>query len=93
MQSYNGKEINIMFTLTRKEYEELVGIISKYCCPCDCRQGHCAEIECDVQFICEILWAHMERNEIKSDEEKLATEWSEGETEINCNGDKLPFKE
>jgi len=93
MQIYNGKEINIMFALTKKEYEELVGVISKYCCPCDYRHGHCAEIECDVQMICEILWAHMERNEIKSDEEELAIEWSEGEAASNYNEDKLSFKE
>ena len=91
MQIYNGKEINIMFTLTKNQYEELVGVISKYCCPCDYRHGHCAEIECDVQMICEILYDHMERTDIKP-EEKLNTEWSRGESDISCDEDKLPFK-
>lgn len=84
--------MNIMFTLTKKEYEELIGIISKYCCPCGSKHGHCSEMECDVQMVCEILWEHVDRNDIKSYEEKTAIGWSEGEAEINCDEDKLPFR-
>lgn len=39
--------MNIMFTLTKKEYEELIGIILKYCCPYSFGYGHCAEIKSD----------------------------------------------
>lgn len=82
--------MNIVFTITRKEYEDIVGMISGYCCPCADRNWHCAEIECDVQMICEILWDHMERNEIKFEKEP-GIECSSREVDISCDEDKLPF--
>lgn len=88
---YNGKEKNIMFTLTKNECEELAGIISKYYCPCDSKHGHCAEIECDVQFICEILWDHIERNDKKFDEGKSVIEGHSEEFGIDWD-DELPFR-
>lgn len=89
---YNEKEINIMFTITRKEYEEIVGLISRCCCPCTGRHEHCAETECDVQIICEILWEHLERNDIKSDRERTVIEWTREEANIDLD-DKFPFRE
>lgn len=83
--------MNIVFTITRKEYEDIVGMISGYCCPCADRNGHCAEIECDVQMICEILWDYMERNEIKFEKEP-GIECSSREVDISCDEDKFPFK-
>lgn len=80
-----------MFALTKKEYEELVGVISKYCCPCDYRHGHCAEIECDVQMLCETLWDHVERNDKKTDEGKSVIEGHREESGIDW-AYKLPFR-
>lgn len=83
--------MDIMFMISRKEYEEIVGVISKYCCPCDYRHEHCAEVECDVQMICEILWEHLERNSIESDEGKAVMECTREESGIDWN-DELPFR-
>lgn len=80
-----------MFTITRKEYEEIVGLISRCCCPCTGRHGHCAELECDVQFICETLWEHVERNDKKSDERKPVIEGHREESGIDWD-DELPFR-
>lgn len=82
-----------MFTLTKKEYEEIVALISKFCCPCTGRHGHCAELECDVQFIYEILRDHLEKGNIESDKEEICIEWSGNETDISNEENKLPFRE
>ena len=80
-----------MFTISRKEHEEIVSLISKYCCPCTHPPEYCSEVECDVQMIYEILWEHLEKEDIRFDEEKNVIEWSGEETDIEFD-DKLPFR-
>lgn len=90
-QFHIRKGKNVMFTINKQEYEEIVSMISGYCCPCTGRDEHCAETECDVQMICEILWDHVDRNDIKSDEGKSIVEEYGEEFDIDWN-DELPFR-
>lgn len=58
-----------MFILNRNEYDEIVGVVSKYCC--DCSGAYCSEADCDVQDIFMILDRHMEKENIGEEYEKL----------------------
>lgn len=80
-----------MFTIKEEEYREIASLIAKHCCPCMGKKWHCAEAECDVQMICEILWEHLERNSIESDEGKAVMECTREESGIDWN-DELPFR-
>ena len=80
-----------MFTISRNEHEEIVSLISKYCCPCTHPPEYCSEVECDVQMIYEILWEHLEKNDLKPDEERNAIGCAEEESGMGFD-DKLPFR-
>ena len=84
--------MNIMFTITKEEYKEISDLIAKYCCPCIGKNWNCAEVECDVQLIDDILWPHVEREDIEHGEDKISIEWSESEEESSYDEDELPFK-
>lgn len=84
--------MNIMFTITKEEYKEISDLIAKYCCPCIGKNWNCAEVECDVQLIDDILWSHVEREDIEHGEDKISIEWSESEEESSYDEDELPFK-
>lgn len=62
------KEDIIMFWITGKEFDEITGIISKYCCGCS--GAYCSEADCDVHDIYEILYQHVD-TESTEEEEKL----------------------
>ena len=83
--------MNIMFTITKEEYREISDLIAKYCCPCIGKNWNCAEVECDVQFIDDILWPHVEREDIEHGEDN-AIEWTESEDESSYDEDELPFR-
>ena len=83
--------MNIMFTITKEEYREISDLIAKYCCPCIGKNWNCAEVECYVQFIDEILWNHVEREDIEHGEDNVV-EWTESEDESSYDEDELPFR-
>ena len=81
-----------MFMITKEQYREIANLIEKYCCPCIGKNWNCAEVECYVQFIDEILQNHVEREDIEHGEDKISIEWSESEDESSYDEDELPFK-
>lgn len=85
--------MNIMFTITEEEYREIAHLIAKYCCPCMGKNWNCAEVECDVQFIDDILWPHVEWDDTKQDGEKTDLALVAKELGIDLEDDKLPFRE
>jgi len=58
-----------MFSITDKEYDKIVGVISNICC--DCSPAYCSESNCDIHKICEILNLHLEKDWIKEDDVEL----------------------
>lgn len=82
-----------MFTIKEEEYREIASLIAKHCCPCIGKNWHCAEVECDVQMIYEILWEHVERDDTKPDGEKTDLDLIAKECSINLEDDSLPFRE
>ena len=86
------KEMNIMFIITEEQYREISSLLSKHCCPCIGKNWNCAEVECDVQFIYEILLEHVERDDTKPDGEKTDLDLIAKECSINLEDDSLPFK-
>jgi len=58
-----------MFILNRNEYDEIVGVISKYCC--DCSGAYCSEADCDIHTVYELLNKHVLKGQTKGEEEKL----------------------
>ena len=87
------KEMDIMFIITEEQYREISGLLSKHCCPCIGKNWNCAEVECDVQFIYEILLEHVERDDTKPDGEKTDLDLIAKECSINLVDDSLPFRE
>ena len=80
-----------MFTILEEQYRVISNLIAKYCCPCIGKNWNCAEVECDVQFIDDILWSHVEREDIEHGEDN-AVEWTESENESSYDEDELPFR-
>lgn len=57
--------------ITRKECDEVMDLVSKYCC-CHCSPFYCSETEdCDIQNIFDILSSNVEREPVNEEEEKL----------------------
>ncbi len=57
--------------ITRKECDEIMDLVSKYCC-CHCSPFYCSETEdCDIQNIFDILSSNVEREPVNEEEEKL----------------------
>lgn len=82
-----------MFIITEEQYREISSLLSKHCCPCIGKNWNCAEVECDVQFIYEILLEHVERDDTKPDGEKTDLDLIAKECSINLEDDSLPFRE
>ena len=85
--------MNIMFMITKEQYREIANLIEKYCCPCIGKNWNCAEAECYVHMICEILCDHVEWDDAKQDGEKTDMDLIEKELGIDLEDDKLPFRE
>ena len=58
-----------MDLITREQFDEIVKVISKYCCHCS--EAYCSEADCDMQDIYEILNRHIEKEDIDEEEERL----------------------
>lgn len=57
--------------ITRKECDEIMDLVSKYCC-CHCSPFYCSEAEnCEIQDIFDILCRNVERELVNEEEEKL----------------------
>ncbi len=68
-----------MDLITQEQFDEIVEVISKYCC-CHCSPFYCYEAEdCDILDIYEILNRHIEREPINEEEEKLPFELDDDE--------------
>lgn len=63
---------NIMDLITQEQFDEIVRVISKYCCHCS--GAYCSEADCDIQDIYEILNRHLEKEPVNEEEEKLPFE-------------------
>lgn len=85
--------MNIMFMITKEQYREIANLIEKYCCPCIGKNWNCAEADCYVHMICEILSDHVEWDDAKQDGEKTDLDLIEKELGIDLEDDKLPFRE
>lgn len=60
--------------ITREQCDEIIHLISKYCC-CHCSPLYCSEAEdCDIQDIFETISRNVEREPINEEEEKLPFE-------------------
>lgn len=69
MQHSNGKEV--IFMITIEQCDEIIHLISKYCC-CHCSPFYCSEAEtCEIQDIFEILSRNVESEAVNEEEEKL----------------------
>ena len=82
-----------MFMITKEQYREIANLIEKYCCPCIGKNWNCAEAECYVHMICEILCDHVEWDDAKQDGEKTDLNQKKKELGIDLEDDKLPFRE
>lgn len=58
-----------MDLITQEQFNEIVEVISKYCCHCS--GAYCSETDCDIQDIYEILNRHIEKDYVNEEEEKL----------------------
>ena len=57
--------------ITREQCDEIIHLISKYCC-CHCSSFYCSEAEnCEIQDIFDILCRNVEREPVNEEEEKL----------------------
>lgn len=75
----NKQGDNIMNLITQEQFDEIVGVISKYCC-CYRSPFCCYETDdCDILDIYEILNRHIEREPINEEEEKLPFELDDDE--------------
>ena len=82
-----------MFMITKEQYREIANLIEKYCCKRIKKNWNCAEAECYVHMICEILCDHVEWDDAKQDGEKTDLDLIEKELGIDLEDDKLPFRE
>lgn len=65
--------------ITRKQCDEIIDLISKYCC-CHCSPFCCYEAEdCDILDIFEILSRNVEREVVNEEEEKLPFNLEDGD--------------
>lgn len=58
-----------MDSITYDQFNEIVGVISKYCCHCS--GAYCSEADCDIHDVYEILNRHIEKEYVNEEEEKL----------------------
>lgn len=69
MKHGNGQ--GVMLMITRRQCDEIIHLVSKYCC-CHCSPFYCSEAEdCDIQDIFEIISRNVERESVNEEEEKL----------------------
>lgn len=63
--------------ITQKQCDDIIDLISKYCCS-HCSPFYCYEAEnCDILDIFEILTRNVEREAVNEEEEKLPFELKE----------------
>ncbi len=71
-----------MASITYGQFNEIVRVISKYCC-CHCSPYYCYETEdCDILDIYEILNRHIESESINEEDEQLPFTLEEDDDEL-----------
>lgn len=66
-----------MDLITQEQFDEIAGVISKYCCHCS--GAYCLETDCDIQDIYEILNRHIEKEYVNEEEEKFPFNLEDGD--------------